>query len=545
MQTESAVFKSLLEHYKSMREVHMRDLFLDSNRFERFSLEACGLLLDYSKNRVISETMQKLVQLAEISQLPTAIDNMFQGRVVNITEKRPALHTALRNLKDPELLVDNRNILEDVRGVLAKIEAIVAKLHAAQWLGFSQKPITDVVNIGIGGSDLGPALATNALTPYHCKHLRVHFVSNIDGSHLTEVLKGLSPETTLFIVASKSFTTPETLCNAISAKNWLISASKSNLEQLQNHFIAVTAHPERATRFGIRTDYILPIWNWVGGRFSLWSAVGLAVAIAIGMQNFKALLQGAYDMDQHFKQADLANNMPVILALLSIWYINFFGINNFAVLPYDQYLYLLPAYLQQAEMESNGKNIKSNGEYVSFQTSPVVWGTVGCNGQHAFHQLLHQGTQIIPIDFIISTQAHHQLVEHHQLLVANCLSQSKALMLGKTLREVEQELAEQGMDIMSIKQLAPHKVLPGNRPSNTLFLPKQNPYTLGALLALYEHKIFVQGMIWQINSFDQWGVEFGKKITEEIYEDLGNNKLMRHHDDSTLNLIKYYKKKQQ
>lgn len=543
MQIDSLIFKALFQHYQAIANVHMRELFREPNRFQNFSLEACGILLDYSKNRITHETMQKLFQLAEFSKLPAAIEQMFQGRIVNVTENKPALHTALRNLKDNEIVVNKKNILNDVRAVLGRIENIVESLHQSRWLGFSKKPITDIVNIGIGGSDLGPALVTCALTPYHCKHIRVHYVSNIDGSHLTEVLKGLSPETTLFIVASKSFTTPETICNAISAKNWLLKSAAMNNTVLKDHFIAVTAFPERAIRFGIEAEQVLPIWDWVGGRFSLWSAVGLSVAIAVGMDNFKLLLEGAYAMDQHFKNTSLDKNMPVILALLNIWYINFFKTNTLAILPYDQYLHLLPAYLQQAEMESNGKHIKMNGEHVSFQTSPVVWGMVGCNGQHAFHQLLHQGTQIIPIDFIISTHAHHDLHEHHQLLVANCLSQSKALMLGKTLEEVKQELHAQGMDEESIQVLAPHKVLPGNRPSNTLLLPKQNPFTLGALLALYEHKIFVQGIIWQINSFDQWGVEFGKKITEEIFSDLSDNRTLLNHDDSTMNLIKYYKKK--
>lgn len=543
MQDDSPSFKSLHQHYHSMANLHMRDLFIeDRDRFSKFSLDACGLFLDYSKNRILTVTMDKLYRFAEYSKVPEAINGMFSGQLMNATEERPALHTALRNFSDSEIYVDGENILTDVRLVLEKIAKIVNALHRGEWLGFSQKPITDVVNIGIGGSDLGPALVTCALTPFHKNILKVHFVSNIDGAHLTEVLKFLSPETTLFIIASKSFTTQETLHNTISAQKWLLKSAASHPEVMRKHFIAVTAYPDKAIEFGIHSEHILPIWEWVGGRFSVWSAIGLSIAIAIGMENFKEFLAGAHAMDQHFKNTSLEKNMPVVLALLSIWYINFFKTKTFAILPYDQYLHLLPAYLQQAEMESNGKSTKINGENVKFQTSPVVFGMVGCNGQHAFHQLFHQGTQLIPTDFILPMQAHHDLPGHHELLVANCFSQSKSLMMGKTITEVKEELRIQGLTQERVETLAPHKVLPGNRPSNTILLPKQTPFHLGALLALYEHKIFVQGALWQINSFDQWGVEFGKKITSEILAELQSNKKpLINHDDSTMNLIERYR----
>jgi glucose-6-phosphate isomerase len=421
------------------------------------------------------------------------------------------------------------------------MDSMTKKIQMGEWRGFSHKAITDVVNLGIGGSDLGPAMATYALSPYHLNGIRCHFVSNIDETDIWEATKNLNPETTLFIVASKSFTTQETLCNALTAKNWLRRASKD--EDVSQHFIAITAKPEKAKQWGIK--HILPLWNWVGGRFSLWSAIGLPIAIAIGMENFKLMLEGANAIDRHFRTSDFSKNIPVILALLNIWYVNFFNVRSYAVLPYDQYLKFLPAYLQQLEMESNGKYRRHNGEKVAYATSPVIWGMVGSNGQHAFHQLLHQGTQLIPIDFILPVRSHHPLEDHHTWLVANCLSQSKALMLGKNEEEVRRELIQQQLDEEEIKTLLPHKILIGNRPSNTLLIPKLTPFTLGAIIALYEHKVFVQSIIWDINCFDQWGVELGKQLTDEIFKELSSSKQgNKEHDSSTQGLINYYKMNQ-
>lgn len=534
------IVQQLREHAEVFKHLHLRDLFnQDSKRFDNFSLTTHDLLLDFSKNLITDKTLPLLYQLANSCELGNRIDQLFTGAKVNTTEGRPALHTALRNRSCSPMWVDGVNITEEVNDALAQMAAIVEKIHAAKWLGFSNKPISDVVNIGIGGSDLGPAMATFALSPYDLNKVRLHFVSNIDDSAFFETTRKLNPETTLFIVASKSFTTQETLCNAISAQNWLLKAC-CDPNNLTSHFIAITARPEKAIAWGI--DTILPIWDWVGGRFSLCSAIGLPVALAIGMDNFLLLLQGAHAIDQNFRYANFENNLPVILALLSIWYINFFNVHSYAILPYDQYLQHLPAYLQQLEMESNGKYRRLNGEKVTYATSPVIWGMVGCNGQHAFHQLLHQGTGLIPIDFILPLTSQHPIEDHHNWLVANCLSQSQALMCGKTEREVRQELQNQGLSTIEIENLLPHQVLLGNRPSNTMLIPKLTPFFLGALIATYEHKVFVQSVIWDINCFDQWGVELGKQLTQEIYQQLTSTKTETRHDSSTSGLINRYKK---
>lgn len=544
MLEHSQIYKQLEEHATLFSRLHLRDLFKnDPHRFEKFSKEAHGLLFDFSKNLITEDTVSLLVELANACRLSEKIDLLFSGAKVNTTEQRPALHTALRNFSTEPLYVEGINITQSIEEVRNQMEQIVAKIHSGEWQGFSHKPITDVVNLGIGGSDLGPAMATYALSPYHMNKVQCHFVSNIDDTDIWEATKNLNPETTLFIVASKSFNTQETLCNTKTARNWLLNACHDEA-LLDSHFIAVTAKPEKAAELGIK--HILPIWDWVGGRFSLWSAIGLPVAISIGMDHFKQLLQGANAIDQHFKTAPFEQNLPVLLALLNIWYVNFFNVKSYAILPYDQYLELLPAYLQQLEMESNGKYRRVDGSKVSYPTSPVVWGMVGSNGQHAFHQLLHQGTQLIPIDFILPLTCHHPLEDHHTWLVANCLSQSKALMLGKTEEEVRKELEEQQLSQAEIQRVLPHKILKGNRPSNTLLIPKLTPYSLGALIALYEHKVFTQSVIWDINCFDQWGVELGKQLTGEIFNQLKSKDKIEpsHHDSSTNGLMNYYKKHQ-
>lgn len=540
--TYSPAWQALSQHYQSLSHLRMQDLFqADSQRFTDFSLEAAGLLLDFSKNRITHETLSLLENLAETAHLTQQIEQLFSGQLLNHTENRAALHTALRQTDDTPVYVQGENIIPLVRASQQKMTAIVEAITSGAWHGFSGLAITDVVNIGIGGSDLGPAMATLALAPFAVDSIRCHFVSNIDGSQLHETLKNLNPATTLFIVSSKSFTTTETLCNASSAKNWLMNAA-GNQSALSQHFLAVTAKPECAINFGIPTKNILPLWDWVGGRYSLWSAVGLPIAFTIGMKNFNALLAGAYAMDLHFRSAPLTKNMPVILALLSIWYTNFFDARTQAILPYDHHLRLLPAYLQQAHMESHGKLIHHDGSSVQHLTGPVIWGGVGTNGQHAFHQLLHQGTQLVPVDFIVAANNHHDLIEHHELLFANCLSQSQALMVGRNIEQVTKELIATGLSANDAAALAPHKVIPGNRPSNTILLSQLTPHSLGALIALYEHKIFAQGVIWQINNFDQWGVELGKALTQPILETLRNLNQTQSHDTSTHGLISFYKK---
>lgn len=539
------IYQQLEEHSKRISHSHLRELFKnDPQRFEKFSLEEHGLLFDFSKNIIDEAILSVLFKLAEARKLRDNIEKLFTGANVNTTENRPALHTVLRSFSKAPLIIDGRNVTQEVHETLEKMEQIVSKLHSGEWRGFSNKPITDVINLGIGGSDLGPAMATYALSPYHQGKIKCHFVSNIDDSDIWEAIKNLNPETTLFITASKSFNTQETLCNATTARNWILKACGDE-QLLASHFIAVTAKPEKAEEFGIK--HILPIWDWVGGRFSLWTAIGLPIAIAIGMEHFKELLQGANALDQHFRTAPFHQNIPVILALINIWYVNFFNVRSYAILPYDQYLELLPAYLQQLEMESNGKYRRLDGSKVACATSPVIWGMVGSNGQHAFHQLLHQGTQLIPIDFILPLTCHHPLEDHHAWLVANCLSQSKALMFGKTSKEVREELVTQQLPESEIEKLLPHKILIGNRPSNTLLIPKLTPFSLGMLIALYEHKVFTESVIWDINCFDQWGVELGKQLTGEIFQQLQAkvNQIAQDHDSSTQGLMNYYKKYQQ
>lgn len=535
-------YQALEAHYHAIADVHMRKLFeSDQQRFEHFSVHAAGLLLDYSKNRITKETINLLCDLALACDVPKMIKELFVGNFKNVTENRSVAHVALRCSQNSSFKVAGRDVIPDVRDVFNQMSTIADQIRLKDWLGATGYYITDVVNIGIGGSDLGPALVTEALKPYHDAGIHCHFVSNIDGVHIESVLSKLHPARTLFIIASKSFTTQETMLNATTAKAWLQKTLGKNA--LSRHMIAITSHLERAMDFGIEPDHILPLWDWVGGRFSIWSAIGLPAMIAIGPAHFREFLQGAQDMDEHFAAAPLHQNLPVILALLSIWYINFFGTRSYAVLPYQQLLSGLPAYLQQAEMESNGKYRRQNGEAVDYQTGTVIWGTTGSNGQHAVHQLLHQGTQLIPVDFIVPMVSHDQLGDHHRHLVANCLSQSQALMYGHNEADILKQLSDKGVEPETANLLSKHQAIPGNRPSNTITFDQLSPQRLGALLALYEHKIFVQGIVWGINSFDQWGVELGKSLTHNILQAiLGEDQEI---DASTKGLVAFYQQHQQ
>lgn len=532
-------WQKLIEHKKHFSSCHMRDLFQKNpQRFQQFSVTTPFLLFDYSKNILSQETLTLLLQLAEAIHLPEKIDALFTGQKINNTEGLPALHTALRN-KNRAVFIDGENVTPAIQAAVDKIKNFTGKVRHQKWLGFSGKPITDIVNIGIGGSDLGPRMAIHALAAYHHSKLKFHFIANIDGTVITQTLKKLNPETTLFIVSSKSFNTIETLTNARTAKEWFIIMTQQN--NLDKNFIAVTGNTEKALKFGISKENIFPLWDWVGGRYSLWSAIGLPIALAIGMKNFEEFLEGAYYMDQHFQKTELTQNISLIMGLINVWYRNFFNAAAHAILPYDERLKYLPAYLQQAKMESQGKQVRYNGKKISYKTGQIIFGETGTNGQHSFHQLLHQGTQFIPVDFIASSSHQHDLDHHHTILLANALSQSKTLMEGKTKAEILMELQNTKLTKKQIQQLAPHKVLPGNRPSNFLLFSSISPFNLGALIAIYEHSIFVESAIWQINAFDQWGVENGKKTADEILPLLENPDRPLTSDDSTNGLIEYYR----
>jgi glucose-6-phosphate isomerase len=537
-------WRALQKHRLVMQRFNMRDAFeADSGRFNEFSASSCGLFLDYSKNLITEETRDLLIQLARESGLSEAVQAMFAGEPVNASERRPALHTALRRPVGDRLIVDGRNLMRDVHDALGKMTEIVGRIHNKLWRGYSDKAITDVVNIGIGGSFLGPELVSEALLPYsHPSGVRCHYLANIDGSEFHELTARLHAETTLFIVSSKTFATLETLKNAEAARAWYLN-SGGNEQKLYRHFIAVTSNNQAAIDFGIREKNIFPMWDWVGGRYSLWSAIGLPIALAIGMTNFKELLCGANAMDGHFLNEPLESNMPVLLAMLGIWYRNFWDAQAHAFLPYDHYLRNFVKHLQQMDMESSGKSVRQDGSAVSCGTGPVIWGGVGCNGQHAYHQLLHQGTALIPADFIVPVVSHKPVADHHHWLYANCLSQSQALMRGKHLKEAEAELRAKGMSKANIQRLAPHKVIPGNRPSNTLVVETLDPRRLGALIALYEHKVFVQGVVWGINSFDQWGVELGKDLGTSVYGSLTGFDPPPADDCSTQGLIDYFRRR--
>ncbi|MCK6578612.1 MAG: glucose-6-phosphate isomerase [Anaerolineae bacterium] len=539
--SSSPTWLRLQQHHQTMRAVHMRDLFVqDPQRFERFSIRFGDILFDYSKNRITPETMRLLLELAREADLSARIEAMFSGSKINVTEDRAVLHVALRNRSSTPILVDGVDVMPDVNRVLSRMRAFSEAVRSGSWRGFTGKPISDVVNIGIGGSDLGPKMVTLALAHYAKPDLHMHFVSNVDGTDIAEVLKQVSPETTLFLVASKTFTTQETMTNAHSARRWFLNAAQDETA-VAKHFAALSTNTEKVRAFGIDPQNMFEFWDWVGGRYSLWSAIGLSIALAVGMDNFEALLSGAHHADQHFRQTPLDQNIPVIMALLGIWYNNFFGAETAAILPYDQYLSRFPAYFQQGDMESNGKTVTLTGERVDYSTGPVIWGEPGTNGQHAFYQLIHQGTKLIPCDFLAPAQTLNPLGDHHPILLANFFAQTEALMKGKTPDEARVELIAAG-DPNPSERLVAAKTFEGNKPSNSILFDRLTPQILGALIALYEHKIFTQGVIWRINSFDQWGVELGKQLAKAIEPELKGEIPVTSHDSSTNGLINAYKR---
>ncbi len=541
--TRSPAWQALVRHQQEIQNLHMRDLFKeDQQRAEKYTLQFGNILLDYSKNIITANTLALLFQLARGAGVEKLRDRMFDGNAINCTEQRAVLHTALRNHNTDEIRVDGIDVMPKVRAVLKQMSRFSQSIRTGHWTGHTGKAVTDVVNIGIGGSDLGPLMVCEALRPYQKDDINLHFVSNVDGTHIGETLKKLDSETVLFIIASKTFTTQETLTNAHTARDWFLQ-NVGDETAIARHFVAVSSNAEKVAEFGIDTDNMFEFWDWVGGRYSLCSAIGLSVSIAIGMDRFEELLTGAEDMDQHFLNADLEQNMPVLLALLGIWYHNFFGAASYAIEPYDQYLHRLPAYLQQLDMESNGKSVSRDAEYITdYSTGPVLWGEPGTNGQHAFFQLLHQGTHLVPADFLAPINSQNPLGDHHRFLLANCLAQTEALMKGKTEAEARAELEAEGLSGATLENLLPHKVFAGNRPTNTILFDRLDPHTLGALIALYEHKVFVQGVIWNINSFDQWGVELGKHLAKTIAGELESKDNSRAHDASTRALINHVRR---
>jgi glucose-6-phosphate isomerase len=541
--TRSPAWQALAAHRPSVERTSMRALFAaDPQRFARMSREACGLFVDWSKHRATDETIALLLALARQQDVEGWRDRMFAGDKINGTEGRAVLHTALRNRSGRPVTVDGKDVMPDVLAVLARMRDFSERVRGGAWRGATGEAITDVVNLGIGGSDLGPVMVTEALRPYGRPDLRAHFVSNVDGTHLAETLRRLDPARALFIVASKTFTTQETLTNARSARAWLLEQLGGDPAAVAKHFVAVSTNAKEVAAFGIDTANMFPFWDWVGGRYSLWSAIGLSIALAIGMDRFEELLAGAHELDEHFRTAPLAENLPVILAMLGVWYVDFFGAETRAILPYDQYLHRFPAYLQQADMESNGKRVDRDGRVITdYATGPIVWGEPGTNGQHAFYQLVHQGTRLVPADFIAPIRTHNPLDRHHDILLANFFAQPEALMRGKTLDEVRAELAAQGLPPDRIERLAPHKTFPGDRPTTSILVDQLTPRTLGALIALYEHQIFVQGIVWNIHSFDQWGVELGKQLASKILPELDGDAPVASHDASTNGLINRFK----
>ena len=538
---KSKYWKKLASHYKKMRNVQMRDLFADdAKRADKFALQLDALYYDYSKNRINDKTMKYLIRLAEDCNLHEKIEAMFTGEKINITENRPVLHIALRNRGNTPIYVDGKNVMPQINEVLTKMRDFSDAVRFGKFKGHTGKKLTNIVNIGIGGSDLGPVMATEALRKYWAKDINCYFISNIDGTACAEVLNKINPETTLFIVASKTFTTIETLTNAKTCRKWLVDALGEHA--VAKHFVALSTNVEEVKKFGINPDNMFEFWDFVGGRYSMWSAIGLSIAIAIGMDNFEKMLDGAYAMDRHFRETDFAHNIPVIMALLGIWYNNFFNLKSYAVVPYDEYLKYLPSYLQQLDMESNGKYVSANNEYVKYATGPVLFGGAGTNVQHSFFQLIHQGTTIIPCDFIIPAISHNEIGDHHEILLSNVLAQSEALMRGKTVKEAAEELTQAGKSKEEVNFLKKFKSFEGNRPSNTFVVKKIDPYTLGMLVAMYEHKVFVQGVIWNIDSFDQMGVELGKQLAKNILPELQGNAFGEVHDGSTENLIRYVKR---
>lgn len=539
---KSKEWKALAKHKKQIEKLHMRELFLsEPNRFDKFNISFNDILLDYSKNRIVDMTMQLLRDLAKACDVEGWAKKMFSGEKINITENRSVLHIALRNRSNTPIVVDAEDVMPHVNQVLGHMKKFCSSIHTGQWLGFTGKKITDIVNIGIGGSDLGPVMVTEALKPYAVQGISVHFVSNIDGTHISETLKHLNPETTLFVVASKTFTTQETLTNAHSARSWFLVKAKDE-SHIAKHFVALSTNLREVEKFGIHPDNMFTFWDWVGGRYSLWSAIGLSIALYIGFDNFEKLLQGAHEMDKHFISAPIESNLPITLGLLGVWYNNFFDAQTHVILPYDQYMHRFPAYFQQGDMESNGKHITRDGERCETSTGPIIWGEPGTNGQHAFYQLIHQGTKLIPADFLIPMKSHNPIGEHHLILLSNFFAQTEALMRGKTKEQVVRELKEQNMSPEAIEKLIPHKCFDGNKPTNSIMFDKLTPKTLGSLIALYEHKIFTQGIIWNINSFDQWGVELGKQLAKVILPELKTPTAITSHDASTNGLINHFKR---
>jgi glucose-6-phosphate isomerase len=545
-------WKALQKHQQEMAEVHMRDLFAhDPQRFESFSLRTGDILFDYSKNRVTQDSMRLLFDLARQANVAGKIEAMFTGQKYNNTENRAVLHVALRNRSNRPILVDGQDVMPEVNAVLAKMRSFTEAVRSGAWKGYTGKPITDIVNIGIGGSDLGPKMVCEALKPYGGRGgvtppLHVHFVSNVDGTDIVETLKVVNPETVLFLVASKTFTTQETMANAHSARKWFLEAAKDDAPAppataVAKHFVAMSTNAKEVASFGIDTANMFEFWDWVGGRYSLWSAVGLSIALFLGMDNFEALLTGAHKVDEHFRSTPFEKNVPVVMGLLGIWYNNFFGAQSQAILPYDQYLMHFSSYFQQGDMESNGKSVTKVGERIDYQTGPIIWGQPGTNGQHAFYQLIHQGTKLIPCDFLAAAQSQNPLGEHHTLLLSNYFAQTEALMKGRTPGEARAELVAAGHTGAELETLVAAKTFPGNRPTNSFLYPKLTPGTLGSLIALYEHKIFTQGAIWDVNSFDQWGVELGKQLAKVILPELREDERVESHDSSTNGLINYYK----
>lgn len=539
--SETQSWKNLVDHYKEMKNIHMKDLFVnDPDRFNKYSIRFNGILVDYSKNIITEDTLKLLLRLTDDVGLRDALNKMFNGERINETEDRAVLHTALRNRINIPVCVNDKNVMPEVNAVLSKMKDFSEKIISGEWKGFTDKKITDIVNIGIGGSDLGPVMVTECLRPYAKDGLEVHFVSNVDGTHITETLKRLNPETTLFLIASKTFTTQETMTNAFEAREWFLKCAKDHA-YVAKHFVALSTNIEKVEEFGIDKDNMFVFWEWVGGRYSLWSAIGLSIACYIGYQNYAELLQGAFEMDSHFRETPFERNIPVILALIGIWYNNFFGAQTEVILPYDQYMHRFPAYFQQGNMESNGKSVDRNGNKVNYQTGPIIWGEPGTNGQHAFYQLIHQGTKMIPADFLAPAISHNWIGEHHNILLSNFFAQTEALLNGKTKEEVTEELKRDGRSDDEIRKLYPHKVFEGNRPTNSILFNKLTPRALGSLIVMYEHKIFVQGVIWNIFSFDQWGVELGKQLAKKILTELGDDKQVDSHDSSTNGLINTFK----
>lgn len=537
----TAAWHELEQHYQSVKDIHLRDLFAnDADRFANFSLTFNEqILVDFSKNRITENTLLKLLDLAKETKLSAAINSMFSGEKINRTEDRAVLHIALRNRSNSPIKLDGVDIMPQVNAVLDKMRCFSERVINGDWKGYTGQAITDVVNIGIGGSDLGPYMVTEALRPYK-NHLNMHFVSNIDGSHIAETLQKIKPETTLFLIASKTFTTQETMTNAHTTRKWFLAAAADET-QIAKHFVALSTNEQQVAKFGIDTQNMFEFWDWVGGRYSLWSAIGLSIVLSIGFNNFEQLLSGAHAMDQHFAQTPFEHNIPVILALIGIWYNNFFATETEAILPYDQYLHRFAAYFQQGNMESNGKYVDRNGEKVNYQTGPIIWGEPGTNGQHAFYQLIHQGTKLIPCDFIAPAISHNPLSDHHNKLMSNFFAQTEALAFGKNRLEVDEEFKAAGQDPAKMANVALYKVFQGNRPTNSILVDQITPYTLGALIAMYEHKIFVQGAILNIFSFDQWGVELGKQLAGRILPELATEDQINSHDTSTNGLINCFK----